>query len=86
MYLPGSASVALLLTILTTVFWGSWANSFKVTRNYPFPLFYWDYVFGVVLCALIFAFTLGSHGSAGEPFLVNLQTADHSDLVMALVG
>jgi glucose uptake protein len=86
MYLPVSAAVALLMTVLTTVFWGSWANSFKVTRNYPFPLFYWDYIFGVVLCALIFAFTLGSHGSAGEPFLDNLQTADHSDLVMALVG
>ena len=64
MYLPVSASVALLMTVLTTVFWGSWANSFKVTRNYPFPLFYWDYVLGVVLCSLGFAFTLGSHGSA----------------------
>jgi glucose uptake protein len=86
MYLPASASVALLLTILTTVFWGSWANSFKVTRKYPFPLFYWDYVLGVILCSLIFAFTLGSHGGAGEPFLTNLQASDHSDWVMALIG
>ena len=86
MYLPGSASVALLLTVLTTVFWGSWANSFKVTRNYPFPLFYWDYVLGVIVCALAFAFTLGSHGSTGEPFLVNLQAADRSNWIMALIG
>jgi glucose uptake protein len=86
MYLPGSASIALLLTILTTVFWGSWANSFKVTRSYPFPLFYWDYVLGVILCSLGFAFTLGSHGSSGEPFLANLQASDRSDWFMALIG
>jgi glucose uptake protein len=86
MYLPATASVALLLTILTTVFWGSWANSFKITRNYAFPLFYWDYVLGVVICAFGFAFTLGSHGDAGEPFLTNLMTTDHSNWAMALIG
>lgn len=86
MYLPGSVSVALLLTILTTVFWGSWANSFKIARNYAFPLFYWDYVLGVMLCSFGFAFTLGSHGSSGEPFLANMARSDHSNWVFALIG
>ncbi len=40
MYLPESFGQALLLTILSAVFWGSWANSYKGTRGYPFALFY----------------------------------------------
>jgi glucose uptake protein len=86
MVLPHSFSQALLLTILTAVFWGSWANSFKGTRNYPFALFYWDYIFGVLVCSLAFALTAGSFGNDGEPFLANLASADGSALVSALVA
>ena len=77
MYLPGSFPVALLLTILSAVFWGSWANTFKGTRNYPFELFYWDYILGVGLCSLIFAFTLEclklAHCSGSSGFVCRLR-------------
>ena len=86
MYLPGDFSTALLLTILSAVFWGSWANTYKGTRHYPFELFYWDYILGVVLCAFVFALTLGSHGSTGEPFVENLRNADPVNLVYALIA
>jgi glucose uptake protein len=86
MYLPGSFSVALLLTIMSTVFWGSWANTYKGTRNYPFALFYWDYIVGVVLCSFLFAFTLGSFGSSGQPFFANLRSADPINWFYALLA
>ena len=86
MFSPESFGVALLLTILSAVCWGSWANTFKGARNYPFALFYWDYIVGVVICALAFALTLGSHGATGEPFLQNMASTTDSNLVSALVG
>lgn len=86
MYLPGSFAVALVLTILSGVFWGSWANTYKGTKDYPFELFYWDYIIGVVLCSFLFAFTLGSHGQVGEPFILNLQRAEWINWLHALVA
>jgi glucose uptake protein len=86
MWLPGTLSTALILMILSTCFWGSWANTYKGARNYPFELFYWDYILGVVLCSWIFGFTLGSNGTAGEPFLANLFAADSADWVCALIA
>ncbi|TPG20967.1 hypothetical protein EAH87_06375 [Sphingomonas koreensis] len=86
MFLPENFGQALVMTIFSAIFWGSWANSFKGTRGYPFALFYWDYILGVVLCAVVFALTLGSHGSAGEPFLANLGATDRSNLLYALLA
>src|SRR5579863_1293460 len=86
MYLPGSFSAALTLTILSAVFWGSWANAYKGVKNYPFELLIWDYIIGVVLCTFVFAFTLGSHGSAGESFIENLHGSDFINWLLALVA
>ncbi len=86
MYSPATFSAALLMTILSAVFWGSWANTYKGVKRYPFELFYWDYIVGVVVCAFAFAFTLGSLGPRGEPFLLNLHLTDASNIVFALIG
>ncbi|MGA2149213.1 MAG: hypothetical protein ABSH49_30105 [Bryobacteraceae bacterium] len=74
------------MTILTAVFWGSWANTFKGTKRYPFELFYWDYIIGVLVCTLAFAFTLGSSGTAGESFLTNLKATDPSNIGFAILA
>jgi glucose uptake protein len=63
MILPTTYGAALLLTILSMVCWGSWANTQKLTGKWRFELFYFDYAFGVLLCALIAAFTFGSFNS-----------------------
>ncbi|HEY7351963.1 MAG TPA: GRP family sugar transporter [Terriglobales bacterium] len=86
MYFPTDFTTALVMTIFSAVFWGSWANTYKGTRQYPFELFYWDYIVGVVVCSLGFAFTAGSSGHVGESFLVNVQAADIGNIVAALVG
>jgi len=33
--------------------WGSWANTMKLTPGYPFQLFYWDYIIGVLLGSVV---------------------------------
>jgi glucose uptake protein len=74
------------MTMFSAVFWGSWANTYKGTKKYAFELFYWDYILGVVLISLAFAFTLGSHGGSGESFLANVQATDRADILYALIG
>jgi len=69
--------VAVLLCLVTMLGWGSWANTQKLAGKdrWPFELFYWDYAIGVFAFSLLFAFTLGSSGASGTPFLENLRDA-----------
>ena len=85
MFTPNTFAVALLMMVTTTVCWGSWANTYKLTKNYRFELFYWDYAIGIVLIALILALTMGSRGGP-DSFLDNVRGADTSNIVLALVG
>jgi glucose uptake protein len=86
MYLPGTYSTALLMMIITTICWGSWANTYKFTKDYRFELFYWDYIFGMVLFSIVLAFTMGSMGSSGQAFLPNLSSADGAHFAYALIA
>jgi glucose uptake protein len=82
MYAPSSFAEALLLLLLGLCCWGSWASSHKLTREWRFELFYWDYSFGAVLAALISAATLGS--LFGSPTAwENLRAADGSAWLLA---
>ena len=70
MFVVERYSIAVLFCIVTMLCWGSWANTQKaVGRRWRFELFYWDYVFGVVIAALLFAVTLGSTGEQGRGVL-----------------
>ena len=86
MYSPPTFMVALIMTIFSAIFWGSWANTYKGTKNYAFELFYWDYIIGVVLCSLAVAFTLGSTGTTGESFLANVHATGSENIIYALIG
>jgi glucose uptake protein len=82
-----SYSTAVLFCIVTMLCWGSWANTQKaVGQRWRFELFYWDYVLGVLLVALLFAFTLGSAGDHGRGFLADLAQANPLNLGSALLG
>jgi glucose uptake protein len=79
--------LAVLLCVLTMICWGSWANTQKLAaRTWRFELFYWDFVAGLLLAALLAALTLGSMGSLGRPFLEDLQQADGSSIFYAFLG
>jgi glucose uptake protein len=86
MFTPHDANLALIMMITSAICWGSWANTFKVVRNYRFELFYWDYAVGIFLSSLIFAFTLGSSGNDSSSFLNNVQAADASNIGWALIA
>jgi len=85
MFTPETFGVALLMMIASTACWGSWANTYKLTSNYRFELFYWDYAIGIVLAALFFALTLGSQGGP-DSFLTNVKAADTTNIMLALLG
>jgi len=86
MFVPTTFHAALVMTILSTVCWGSFANTFKGTRNYRFELYYWDYGFGIFLISLVLAFTMGSHAGGPTAFLANLRAADGINLFYAALG
>src|SRR5580692_8383890 len=82
-----SYSVAIAMCVVTMLCWGSWANTQKLaSKEWRFPLFYWDYAIGVLLLALVLAFTMGSSGTQGRAFLADLAQADTKWLVSAFVG
>ena len=87
MFIPSSYIVAVILCIVTMFAWGSWANTQKLaSQSWAFPLFYWDYVLGIVLLTGIFGLTLGSSGSEGRAFLEDLSQGSTSAYLSALIG
>lgn len=86
MFVPTTFAVALLMTVLSTVCWGSFANTYKVTRNYRFDLYYWDYGLGIFLISLVLALTMGSFHGGPTAFLANVHTADNINLFYAALG
>jgi len=74
------------MTVLSTVCWGSFANTFKGTRNYRFELYYWDYGIGIFLISVVLAFTMGSYAGGPSAFLANLHHADGINLFYAALG
>jgi glucose uptake protein len=85
MILPTTYGAALLLTVLTMICWGSWANTTKLTGKWRFELFYFDYSFGVLIAALIAAFTFGSMGDELS-FLDNLSIAGKRQIAYGLAA
>jgi len=87
MLIVESYPLAVVLCVVTMLCWGSWANTQKLaTREWRFQLFYWDYSIGVLLLALVLAFTAGSAGSAGRGFLADLSQAEGRNLGLAFLG
>lgn len=87
MFVVSSYSLAVIFTFITMLCWGSWANTQKLAgKSWRFELFYWDYVIGIVILSVLFAFTLGSHGNVGRGFLEDIQQADGPNVLKAILG
>ena len=82
MILPATYNSALLLIILSMICWGSWANTFKMAGKWRFELFYYDYALGVLLAAIVAAYTFGSMGE-DLSFSDNLIIALRRDMAYA---
>lgn len=87
MILVHNYALAIICFFFTMICWGSWANCQKLAaKTWRFELFYWDFVIGLILTALIGAFTVGSIGNEGRPFLEDLAQADTKSILYALSG
>jgi glucose uptake protein len=87
MFIPAVYGVALSMLLLSMICWGSWANTQKLCKGWRFELFYWDYVWGILLIALILGFTLGSTSTASpDSFIQNLRAADGHHFLLAFLG
>ena len=73
MIIPTTYATALMLAILTMICWGSWANTFKMTKKWRFELFYFDYAAGVLLAAVVAAYHVRLYGRRAD---VSGQPAD----------
>jgi glucose uptake protein len=87
MIIVQSYALAVAMCFVTMLCWGSWANTQKLAgREWRFQLFYWDYAIGVLLLALLLAFTMGSMGETGRGFAADLQQAESGALLSAFIG
>lgn len=87
MFTPQTYGLALLLMTLSMLCWGTWANTQKITRQWPFELYYFDYTLGLLLCSLIFGLTLGrTDPSSPQSFFMNLRAASQRSLWLAFAG
>jgi glucose uptake protein len=87
MFIPQIYPLALALMILSMICWGSWANTQKTTGSWRFELFYWDYVWGVLLCFILVGLTLGrTDAASADTFFRNLAAADASHMAYAFLG
>jgi glucose uptake protein len=87
MLIVDSYAVAVGLCFLTMLCWGSWANTLKLaSKEWPFPLYYWDYAIGLVLTSLLLGLTIGRVGSEGRSFVADLQQGSGAALAWAVVG
>ena len=83
MTIPTTYLGALMLALLTMVCWGSWANTTKMTGKWRFELFYFDFSFGVLVCAVVAAFTFGMWGDSVN-FIDNASIASRKNLGIAV--
>lgn len=87
MFIPQAYGLALAMMILTMFCWGSWANTQKAVGTWRFELFYWDYVWGILLCSIVIGLTFGrTDPASADSFFHNLAQAGTTNLVLAFVG
>ena len=87
MYYCDNYALAVGFCVVTMFCWGSWGNTQKLAgRTWRYELFYWDYVIGVLVFALVSGLTAGSFGGGAWGFLRNLREASLGNLGSAFFG
>ncbi len=87
MFIINQPALAFGLCLLTMLCWGSWTNAQKfVTQSAPLYVFYRDYVYGILLAALVLAFTLGSFGEQGRSVMKDIRQAELTMILLALAA
>lgn len=75
------------MMLFSMLCWGSWANTEKIDKAWRFELFYWDYMWGMLLCSLCFGLTMGrTNPAAATSFFHNLESASGRSVMEAFLG
>ena len=87
MFYATSYPLAVALCVVTMFCWGSWGNTQKLAGDkWPYKLFYWDYVLGMVLFALVWGLTAGSTKGGDWSFVASLKAASTGNLGLAFLS
>lgn len=87
MFIVNSYILAVIFCVITMICWGSWGNTQKlVSKKWRYELFYWDYVIGMVVFALLLGLSMGSIGNTGRPFIHDLSQAAGSSFGWVILG
>lgn len=87
MFVVNSYIMAVVLCVVTMLCWGSWGNTQKLaSKSWRYELFYWDYVIGMLLFSLVIAFTMGSVGEQGRPFIEDITQAEWILIGSVIIG
>jgi glucose uptake protein len=87
MILVQNYALAVILCALAMICWGSWQNTQNlIGKTWRFEHYYWDFSIGILLFALLMAFTFGSIGTEGRSFIPDLKQAAPENLLSAAIG
>lgn len=87
MVLVQNYGLAVFLCAVAMICWGSWQNTQNlIGKSWRFEHYYWDFSIGILVFALLMAFTFGSIGNEGRSFLTDLHQADLKNLLSAAIG
>jgi glucose uptake protein GlcU len=87
MFRPHSFAVALAMTITRTLCWGSWPNTYTLTRGYRFELFCWDYASGIFAVAIGLALVaVIFDGRAYKAVTANASMTSRKSVVVCIVS
>jgi glucose uptake protein len=87
MFIVSNYLLAVVFCFITMLCWGSWGNTQKMAaKSWRYELFYWDYVIGMLVFALLIAFTMGSCGTEGRPFLQDIAQVSAKNVGSIILG
>lgn len=87
MFIVSNYLLAVVFCFITMLCWGSWGNTQKMAaKSWRYELFYWDYVIGMVLFALLIAFTMGSMGTEGRPCVDDIAQVSARNVGSIILG
>ena len=86
MILPATYQSGLLLMIFALLCAGLWTSTFKAARPFRYELYYIDFSVGMVLCAVVAAYTLGSLQSSELTFSDNFLVSNYHQMAFAFAA